>query len=108
MKSLFLNACLGLAAAFLASGADFDIVVYGGTAGGAAATTAAAKAGRSVALLEPGRHICGMIAGGLGRTDMDRQQHLIGGIAREFSSAPGRSMASRSPGCSSRTWPSKS
>ncbi|MDQ1473424.1 MAG: hypothetical protein QOJ99_4904 [Bryobacterales bacterium] len=64
--------------------ASFDVVVYGGTAGGAAAAIAAAREGRSVALVEPGRHIGGMISGGLGRTDMDRQQNVIGGISREF------------------------
>ena len=35
-------------------------------------------------LLEPGQHIGGMLSGGLGRTDMDRQQHVIGGMARDF------------------------
>jgi hypothetical protein len=75
----------------LAAAAErFDVVVYGGTAGGTAAAVAAARAGRSVALLEPGRHIGGMISGGLPRTDMDRQEHVIGGIAREFFEQAGR------------------
>jgi hypothetical protein len=63
---------------------DYDVVVYGATAGGTIAAIAAAKEGRSVALLEPRRHVGGMITGGLGRTDMDRQQHVIGGMSREF------------------------
>jgi len=63
---------------------DFDVVVYGGTAGGAMAAIAAAGEGRTAALLEPGRHAGGMVTGGLGRTDMDRQEHVIGGMAREF------------------------
>ncbi len=67
-----------------ASARTRDVLVYGGTAGGAAAAVAAARAGRDVVLLEPGRHIGGMLSGGLGRTDMDRQQHVIGGMARQF------------------------
>ncbi|MBV8819267.1 MAG: FAD-dependent oxidoreductase, partial [Acidobacteriaceae bacterium] len=62
----------------------YDVVIYAATSGGAIAAIAAAQQGRSVALLEPGRHIGGMISGGLGRTDMDRQQNVIGGMAREF------------------------
>lgn len=61
-----------------------DVVVYGGTASGVMASIAAAKEGASVILLEPRGHVGGMLTGGLGRTDMDRQQNLIGGLAREF------------------------
>jgi len=63
---------------------SYDVIVYGSTAGGAMAAIAAAEEGAKVALLEPRRHIGGMLSGGLGRTDMDRQQHVIGGFAREF------------------------
>jgi hypothetical protein len=75
-----------LALASTAKGAlrTCDVVVYGGTAGGAVAAVSAARAGMDVVLLEPGRHIGGMLSGGLGRTDMDRQQHVIGGMARDF------------------------
>jgi len=69
---------------------EFDVVVYTGTAGGVAAAVAAAREGATVALLEPRRHLGGMLSGGLGRTDMDRQQHVIGGIAREFFVEAGR------------------
>jgi hypothetical protein len=62
----------------------FDVVVYGATSGGAMAAIAAAKQGVRVALLEPGRHVGGMLTGGLGRTDMDRQETVIGGLSREF------------------------
>ena len=61
-----------------------DVVIYGATAGGTVAAIAAAKEGVEVLLLEPGNHVGGMVSGGLGRTDMDRQQHLIGGFSREF------------------------
>lgn len=47
--------------------AQYDVVVYGGTAGGVMAAIAAANLGVRVALLEPGRHVGGMISGGLGR-----------------------------------------
>jgi len=90
MRFPVIQAGLLLAIAIQATAADFDIVVYGGTAGGAAAAIAAAKEGRSVALVEPGRHVGGMISGGLGRTDMDRQQNVIGGIAREFFERAGK------------------
>ena len=65
-------------------GGPVDVVVYGATAGGAMAAVAAAKQGASVILLEPGHHIGGMLSGGLGRTDMDRQENIIGGLAGEF------------------------
>src|ERR1044071_8460662 len=68
----------------------FDVVVYGATSGGAIAAIAAAKEGMRVALLEPGRHVGGMLSGGLGRTDMDRQESVIGGLSREFFERVGR------------------
>ena len=67
-----------------------DIVVYGGTAGGTMASLAAAREGASVILIEPGGHLGGMLTGGLGRTDMDRQQRIIGGFAREFFERAGK------------------
>ena len=80
-----LAAILLLAAALHAQPVQrFDIVVYGGTAGGSIAAIAAAHEGMRVALLEPGRHAGGMLTGGLGRTDMDRQENVIGGFSRQF------------------------
>ena len=61
----------------------YDVVVYGATAGGAIAAVAAAQDGAKVALLEPGRHIGGMISGGLGATDFGNKT-VIGGMSREF------------------------
>ena len=61
----------------------FDLVVYGGTAGGAITAVAAAREGLRVALLEPGRHIGGMVSGGLGWTDYGRKE-VIGGYSLEF------------------------
>lgn len=68
----------------------YDVAVYCATAGGSVAAVAAAREGRKVVLLEPGRHVGGMVAGGLGRTDMDRQQRLIAGLAGEFYARAGK------------------
>lgn len=61
-----------------------DVLIYGATAGGTMAAIAAAKQGASVFILEPRNHVGGMLSGGLGRTDMDRQENVIGGLALEF------------------------
>jgi lysophospholipase L1-like esterase len=60
-----------------------DVVVYGGTSGGVVAAVQAARMGRSVVLLAPGRHLGGMTSSGLGATDAGKKE-AIGGIAREF------------------------
>ena len=61
----------------------FDLVVYGGTAGGVMTAVAARREGLAVALLEPGRHLGGMVSGGLGWTDYGRKE-VIGGYSLEF------------------------
>ncbi len=61
----------------------FDVVVYAATASGALAAIATAGEGMRVALIEPGRHVGGMVSGGLGHTDYG-DQRVIGGMAREF------------------------
>lgn len=60
-----------------------DLVVYGGTAGGMSAAVQAARMGKSVILIEPGKHLGGLTSGGLGATDIGNKK-AIGGIAREF------------------------
>ncbi len=60
-----------------------DVVVYGATAGGVLAAIAAATEGASVVLVEPGRHVGGMLTGGLSRTDVERQERLVGGFTAE-------------------------
>ena len=73
-----------LAIACATAGAqEFDVVVYGATPGGIAAALAAARAGRSVALLEYHDHFGGMAASGLGKSDIETRE-AIGGIFREF------------------------
>ncbi|MFP4167210.1 MAG: FAD-dependent oxidoreductase [Opitutales bacterium] len=48
---------------------DADVIVYGGTSGGVIAAIQAARMGKSVALVEFGRHVGGLPAGGLTATD---------------------------------------
>lgn len=63
-----------------------DVIIYGGTSGGIVAAVQAARLGKSVIVLEPGKHLGGMTAGGLSWTDVgnapDRIK-AIGGLARE-------------------------
>jgi hypothetical protein len=47
-----------------------DVCVYGGASGGVIAAVALARLGRSVALIEPTRHLGGMTTGGLGWVDV--------------------------------------
>src|SRR5215467_8040603 len=70
-------------AAALSAQNSYDLVVYGGTAGGAMTAISAARMALKVALLEPREHIGGMVSGGLSRTDVGRRE-VIGGYALEF------------------------
>lgn len=67
----------------------FDLVIYGGTAGGVITAVTAARQGLSVALLEPGEHLGGMVSGGLSATDHGVKS-VVGGAAREFYRRLGR------------------
>lgn len=60
-----------------------DLVVYGGTSAGVAAAIQAARMGKSVIVIEPGKHLGGLTSGGLGYTDSGNKA-VVGGIAREF------------------------
>ena len=60
-----------------------EIVIYGGTSAGVAAAVQATRMGKSVVLIEPGRHLGGLTSGGLGATDIGNKA-AIGGIARDF------------------------
>src|SRR4051812_10743648 len=84
MRTL-LASFLSLVIVFPASAAEkeFDVVVYGGTSGGVAAAVQAARMGKSVVLIEPGKHLGGLPAGGLGATDIGNKK-AIGGVPREF------------------------
>lgn len=81
---LRLVGCLALLVATSPVGAaEYDVVIYGGTASGAVAAIQAARMGKSAVLLEPGQHIGGLTSGGLGWTDSG-DKRVIGGISREF------------------------
>lgn len=60
-----------------------DVLVYGVTAAGVTAAVAAAQAGASVRAIDPGRHVGGMVSGGLSWTDIGRTE-AIGGLTRRF------------------------
>ena len=62
---------------------SFDVVVLGGTSSGVIAAVQAAKMGKSVVLIEQGRHLGGLSSGGLGATDIGNKK-AIGGMARDF------------------------
>ncbi|WP_229374953.1 FAD-dependent oxidoreductase [Fibrella rubiginis] len=61
----------------------FDVCVYGGTSAGVMAAVAAKRAGKSVVLIEPGKHLGGLSAGGLGATDIGNK-FAVTGLARDF------------------------
>ncbi len=69
---------------------SWDVIVYGATASGVMAAVAAAESGARTALVGPGAHLGGMVSGGLGKTDMERQEQVIGGHARRFFERVGR------------------
>jgi hypothetical protein len=60
-----------------------DVVVYGATASGVVAAVSSSREGKSAVIVEPGRHVGGMVSGGLGATDFGNRA-AIGGISREF------------------------
>lgn len=68
---------------------SFDLVVYGGTAGGVMTAVSGAREGLRVALIEPRDHVGGMVTGGLSRTDVG-QREVIGGLALELYWRAGR------------------
>jgi FAD dependent oxidoreductase len=68
---------------------NWDICIYGGTSAGVIAAYSAKILGMSVILVEPGRHLGGLTAGGLGYTDIGNK-HAITGLSREFYRKAGR------------------
>ena len=72
-----------LACAASAATHDYDLVVYGASAGGMATAVAGARHGLKTVLLEPRQHVGGMATGGLSRTDTGVRE-VIGGLALEF------------------------
>jgi hypothetical protein len=62
---------------------EVDICVYGGTSAGVIAAYTAKSLGKKVLLIEPGRHLGGLTAGGLGYTDIGNK-YAVTGLARDF------------------------
>jgi len=68
---------------------DVDICIYGGTSAGVIAAYAAKMEGKSVLLIEPSRHLGGLSSGGLGATDVGREESVIG-LSRDYYMRLGR------------------
>lgn len=62
---------------------EVDVLVYGATSGGVIAAYTAKTYGKSVLLVEPGRHLGGMSSGGLGQTDIGNK-YAVTGLALDF------------------------
>jgi hypothetical protein len=90
--ALLLALLMGPTPGWAADGPVYDVVVYGGTAGGVVAAVTAAREGHSVVLIEPSQHLGGMTSGGLGATDIGNKR-VIGGLARDFYGRLGRHYA---------------
>ena len=57
---------------------DVDLLVYGASSAGVIAAYTASHYGKSVVLVEPGRHLGGMSSGGLGHTDIGNKYAVTG------------------------------
>src|SRR5262249_25258564 len=66
----------------LAQPREYDIVIYGGTAGGVAAAVQGARMGKAVVLIEPGRHIGGATSRGLRGAPYRHQARHRGNVPR--------------------------
>jgi monoamine oxidase len=60
-----------------------DVIVMGATPGGIAAAVAAGRTGRPVTLVAYHNHVGGMMASGLGKSDIENRA-MIGGLFKEF------------------------
>lgn len=85
LKSMIAAALLAALTACSPSKPDYDVdvCVYGGTSAGVIAAYSAAMSGKTVLLIEPGRHLGGMSSGGLGYTDIGNK-FVVTGLARDF------------------------
>jgi hypothetical protein len=82
-RNLLLVLWLGACAMGAPAPVEYDLVVYGGTAGGVMTAVAGGRQGLNAVLLEPRAHLGGMATGGLSRTDVGKRE-VIGGLALEF------------------------
>src|SRR5687767_14351073 len=60
-----------------------DICIYGGSSAGVIAAYTAKKMGKTVLLIEPGKHLGGLTSGGLGFTDIGNK-FAISGLALDY------------------------
>ncbi|MFH1068934.1 MAG: FAD-dependent oxidoreductase, partial [Candidatus Glassbacteria bacterium] len=68
---LFIASVLALSGCGPNIGPDsYDVVIYGGTSAGVIAAVQTIGLGKTVVLIEPGRHLGGLSSGGLGATDI--------------------------------------
>ncbi len=71
---------------------NYDVCVYGATSAGVIAAYSAAKMGKKVILVEPGKHLGGLTSGGLGYTDIGNK-YAITGLALDFYRRTGKHYA---------------
>jgi hypothetical protein len=87
MRSTSITVCLLLTLLFSFSGyaqeRTVDVCVYGGSSAGVMAAYTAKLNGKSVVLIEPGKHLGGLTAGGLGFTDIGNK-YAVSGLARDY------------------------
>ncbi|HTF22228.1 MAG TPA: FAD-dependent oxidoreductase [Chryseolinea sp.] len=79
--SIFLAVWLSLPGA--AQERTVDVCIYGGSSAGVIAAYTAKQNGKSVVLIEPGKHLGGLTAGGLGYTDIGNK-YAVNGLARDY------------------------
>ena len=88
MPLLHLLAALGALCTAAAQPARYDAVVYGSTPGGIQSALAAGREGLAVLLVSPTARLGGLVAGGLGATDVGNPA-AIGGASHAFFAALG-------------------
>ena len=67
----------------VATAADHDVVIYGGTCAAVTAAVQVKQMGKSVIIVSPDKHLGGLSSGGLGFTDTGNKA-VIGGLSRHF------------------------
>lgn len=80
---LFVFSLMCCASATHAQERTVDVCVYGGSSAGVMAAYTAKMNGKSVLLIEPGKHLGGLTAGGLGYTDIGNK-YAVSGLARDY------------------------
>ena len=79
LSALFFHSCTSNPAV----DEEYDVVIYGGNSAGVIAAYTAKMQGKSVLLIEPGKHLGGLSSGGLGRTDIGNK-YAVTGLALDF------------------------